>query len=113
MAFGVRVRATTDTASSRSSRLRIVRDPKPPPAPVTATVTGDGIDPSVRGTASGCGTPDGQRSTSPTTKNTDPRMAMRSGTSWPRSIHGRTDTFENDAVRIFRRYGNFLFAPTR
>ena len=53
-----------------------------------------------------------QRSTSPTTKKTDPRIEMRSGTRLPGSIAGSTDTLENDAVRIFRRYGSFFPLPT-
>ena len=53
------------------------------------------------------------RSTSPTTKKIDPRIAIRSGTSMPGNIAGITLTFENDAVRIFRRYGCFFPSPTR
>lgn len=43
------------------------------------------------------------RSTSPTTKKIEPRIEMRSGISVPVRIAGSTDTFENDAVRIFSR----------
>src|SRR5205823_5527701 len=43
------------------------------------------------------------RSTSPTTKNTLPSTAIRSGIRAPVSSSGIIDTFENDAVRIFRR----------
>ena len=43
------------------------------------------------------------RSTSPTTKNTLPSTAIRSGIRAPVSNSGIIDTFENDAVRIFRR----------
>ena len=44
-----------------------------------------------------------QRSTSPTTKKIEPRIAMRSGTSAPGRIAGITLTLENDGVRIFSR----------
>ena len=44
-----------------------------------------------------------QRSTSPTTKKIEPRIEMRSGTSWPGRIAGMTLTFEKDGVRIFTR----------
>jgi len=37
---------------------------------------------------------------------------MRSGSKHPGSSAGSTDTFENDAVRIFIRYGCFLPFPT-
>lgn len=51
------------------------------------------------------------RSTSPTTKNTLPMIAMRSGNSCPRSSSGSTEMFEKDAVRIFSRYGDFPPLP--
>lgn len=60
----------------------------------------------------GSGWDEDQRSTSPTTKKIDPRMAIRSGTSVPGSIAGITLTLENEAVRIFSRYGSFFPSPT-
>src|ERR671923_1896487 len=47
----------------------------------------------------------GYRSTSPTTKKIEPKIAIRSGTRVPGSIAGITLTFENEAVRILSRYG--------
>src|SRR4029077_961807 len=52
------------------------------------------------------------RSTSPTTKKMLPRTAIRSGISAPGRSAGMTDTFENDAVRILRRYGSSPSSPT-
>jgi hypothetical protein len=42
-----------------------------------------------------------------------PRIEIRSGSSVPGNIAGITLTLENDAVRIFRRYGSLLPSPTR
>ena len=43
------------------------------------------------------------RSTSPSTKSSEPMMAMMSGTSVPSSTQGRMDMLENDAERILSR----------
>jgi hypothetical protein len=51
----------------------------------------------------------GYLSTSPTTKNIDPRMDTMSATSWPGSISPKTCTLLKDAERSLRRYG--VFSP--
>ena len=56
---------------------------------------------------------DRHRSTSPTTKKTEPRMAIMSAISWSFSRYGMAWTLENDGVRIFMRHGVFCPSLTR
>ncbi len=52
-------------------------------------------------------------STSPTTKNIEPRIATRSATTVPPTISGSTATLLNDAVRSLSRHGVFSPRDTR
>jgi hypothetical protein len=55
----------------------------------------------------------GYLSTSPTTKNIDPRIATMSGTRHPGSTCESTWTLENDAERSLSRHGVFSPRDTR
>src|SRR6476469_7762481 len=52
-------------------------------------------------------------STSPTTKNIDPRIATMSAMSWPGSISDSTETLLNDAERSLSSHGVFSPRETR